>query len=550
MIIKPDHSKKTHNEDENMLAGSYPLCRIRLLCFMVFFLSTVVFEGVPLGYAFWPDSGEVKTAGDAIKPVNHPDRDADTLRELTEEAKNLAIAGNVKQAIDKYTEIINRNPKDPVMYFERGTLYYRRVITRPAQDAPRTISQAVESTASQPQTEPPPAEDPLDGTVALCGLALNDFDQAITLNPNYAIFFYMRGVLLTVEACPHRNLEAAVADFDQALKLNPANAAFYQERGSTRGKLKQFDQALKDIDQAILIEPNNYHFFYEKGLILEKMGKPTEAAENYMWALTFAPPDQMEAFLSALKTVRNNDPRIFMADLNTLIAKRPAISSLYAYRGMLFADGKKWQNAIDDFSTALLLQSGDRDLYYSRGKVFYAAGKNAEALKDFQMSCRLNHAAACNYIKIMGKEMTLDDRWVPFWYSKDNRKYFYDRKHLKTQEGNHRVVRVRVESNVTGEENPAGPDQTKSGDDQGGYTLEWWEFKCSSSQMRISRLSRLNTDDQVTESYPEFEKHFRSISPESISGKLVRIACGKSGNKAPRRKPASASRQEKPIFSP
>ncbi len=547
MTTKPDH--RNVRKDGNMLSELLSLRLIRRLFFMMCLISMAVLFDFTRSYAFWSDAGNMEMAREPVKSGIVSKSDSDLLREIVEEAKNQAAAGNLKQAIDKYSDAIDRSPKDPVLYFERGTLHYRQAIAQPLPEAPKNMVPPDESTAPQPATEPPSVSDPLSSTTAQCGLALNDFDQAIALNPNYAIFFYMRGVLLSADACPHRNLEAAVAEFDQALKLNPGNAAFYQERGSVRGKLKQFDRAMKDIDQAILIEPNNYYFFYEKGLLQEQMGKAAEAADNYIQALTFASPDQMSPFISALKKVRNNNPHLLMADLNALIAKRPAVAIFYAQRAMLFADGKKREKAIEDFSTALLLKSGDRDLHFGRGKMFYEEGKNAEALKDFQTSCLMNHDAACHYVKIVEKEAARDDRWVSFWHSRDNRKYFYDRKHLKTQEGNRKLVRVRIEADDLEAEHSPATDHTEAEADRSTYTLEWWEFKCSSSQLRISKHSRLSPDDQVIESIPEFEKTFRSVSPESASGKLARIVCGKAGKKDATRKPLS-SRQDKPLFSP
>ena len=547
MTVKTVHSNVRKAED--MLSELLSLRLIRRLLFMVCLISLAVLFDFTKSHAFWSAAGNMETVREPVKSGKVSKSDSDMLREIVEEAKNQAAAGNLKQAIDKYTDAIDRSPKDPVLYFERGTLHYRKAIAQPLPEAPKTTVPPNESTVPQPVTEPPPVRDPLSGTTAQCGLALNDFDQAIALNPNYAIFFYMRGVLLSADACPHRNLEAAVADFDQALRLSPANAAFYQERGNVRWKLKQFDQAMKDIDQAILIEPNNYYFFYEKGLIQEQMGKPEAAAENYMQALMFAPSDQMPPFIAALKKVRNNNTRILIADFSVLIKKRPAVSAFYVQRGMFFGENKKWDSALEDFSTALSLQSDDRDLHFSRGKLFLEAGKRAEALKDFQKACHLNHTDACRYVKIVEREVARDDRWVFFWRSQDNRKYFYDGKHLKTQAGNRKLARVRIEfDDLEAEYSPAA-DHTEAKGDRNGHTLEWWEFKCSSLHLRISKHSRLSPDDQVIESFPEFEKTFRPVSPESVSGKLARIVCGKAGKKDSTRKPLS-SRQDKPLISP
>ena len=48
--------------------------------------------------------------------------------------------------------------------------------------------------------------------------AIQDFDQAIKLNPNYAIAFYNRGNAYRLKGQHDR----AIQDLDQAIKLNPS----------------------------------------------------------------------------------------------------------------------------------------------------------------------------------------------------------------------------------------------------------------------------------------------------------------------------------------
>lgn len=419
----------------------------------------------------------------------------------------------------------------------------------PSEKLKAVIPPSAVSVDSQLEPKSPPDTQPLTGGVDPCELALADFNQAIALNPNYGIFYYMRGVLLATDSCSLWNLERAVADYDQAIRLSPSNAAYYQERGNARVKLKQYGQAINDIDRAILIEPMNYYFYYEKGLVQEKMGRSEDAADSIKRALELAPADQLELFIAALERVRNGISRALIADYTFLIAKRPTVSSFYVQRGLLYGDKKRFTSAVDDLSTALSFQKDNGDLYFTRGKLFYEAGKKADALRDFRASCRLHQPAGCHYSKILETEIVRGDRWVFFWYSRDNRQYFYDRAHLKTQSGSVKVVRVRIEADDSGGRNLVDRDKMSTGKDWGGHTLEWWEFDCPRSEFRISKRKRFDGNGQVIASYPDFEMVYRPVFPGGISEKLLGIVCSK-GEKRGTTKKWVQVRQGVPIFSP
>ncbi|MEK9149008.1 MAG: tetratricopeptide repeat protein, partial [Candidatus Desantisbacteria bacterium] len=76
--------------------------------------------------------------------------------------------------------------------------------------------------------------------------ALADYDQAINLNPNYALAYYNRGNAKSAL----KDYPGALADYDQAINLNPNYALAYYNRGNAKSALKDYPGALADYDQA------------------------------------------------------------------------------------------------------------------------------------------------------------------------------------------------------------------------------------------------------------------------------------------------------------
>ena len=68
--------------------------------------------------------------------------------------------------------------------------------------------------------------------------AINDFDEAIALNPNYAEAYQnLGGVYLISE-----EFEKAIANFDKALELDPNNALAHQYRERAIQRLQEQTQ--------------------------------------------------------------------------------------------------------------------------------------------------------------------------------------------------------------------------------------------------------------------------------------------------------------------
>jgi tetratricopeptide (TPR) repeat protein len=500
------------------------------VCALVFLILTF-YSGVGTVQAFSSDLFNMLRPTGTIAPNNVSENGGGSFEEMLAMAKKLAAEGKYADAIAGVNDAIERNPGDAVLYFERGSLYYYLMLS----EMPDTVNAEMSSPAWETDLQPGSAEslgnERRTVFVDRCDRALADLNQAIALKTNYAVFYYMRGMLFSSNFCAQRNLWKAIADYDRALGIDTANAVYHLERGRAWAKLSHYREAVSNIDRAIRLEPGNYYLYYEKGLIREKEQWFPEAAESYKAALELAPPDRLTLFSQALSRARKGNCRDLIADYTELIVRRPAMSVFYINRALCYGDQKKYAKAVGDISTALNLQNDRRDLYFTRGKLLYDKGNRMDALKDFETSCKEALPAACYYRNALRREMARGERWVPFWYSRNNRKYFYDRQHLKTQGGSFKVARVRIEADDSGEENPAGTDNTVSGKERGDYTLEKWEFNCPGAQIRISMEKRLDRDGQIIAPQPALEKAFRPVSPGGFSDKLYQIVCRQGENK-------------------
>ena len=82
--------------------------------------------------------------------------------------------------------------------------------------------------------------------------AIEDYDQAIKLNPKLAIAFFNRGTAYSDKG----RHERAIQDFDQAIKLDPSDADYFYERSLAKAKKGDTAGADADLAAARRIDPN------------------------------------------------------------------------------------------------------------------------------------------------------------------------------------------------------------------------------------------------------------------------------------------------------
>lgn len=81
--------------------------------------------------------------------------------------------------------------------------------------------------------------------------AIEDFDQAVKINPGLATAYVNRGLVREKSGEPER----AIADYDEAIELDPDLARAYHNRGVAYLRLGRHARAIRDYDEALRIDP-------------------------------------------------------------------------------------------------------------------------------------------------------------------------------------------------------------------------------------------------------------------------------------------------------
>jgi len=83
-------------------------------------------------------------------------------------------------------------------------------------------------------------------------------------------------------------LERGIEDFDEAIRLDPQYAKAYNNRGLTYCDLGQFERGIEHYDEAIRLDPQHAEAYYNRGLTYSYLGKKSVAIADFEKFITLS----------------------------------------------------------------------------------------------------------------------------------------------------------------------------------------------------------------------------------------------------------------------
>jgi tetratricopeptide (TPR) repeat protein len=115
--------------------------------------------------------------------------------------------------------------------------------------------------------------------------AIADFNEAIRLDPKYALAFHQRGNAYGRKGDSDR----AIADLDEAIRLNPQYADSFVERGNAYLRKGDQDRAIADYTEAIRLYPTYAIAFNNRGLVYQRKADNDRALADFNEAIRLDP---------------------------------------------------------------------------------------------------------------------------------------------------------------------------------------------------------------------------------------------------------------------
>ncbi|MCZ8224681.1 MAG: tetratricopeptide repeat protein [Microcystis sp. LE19-84.1B] len=225
-------------------------------------------------------------------------------------------------------------------------------------------------------------------------LALDEYNQAIEINPNYAMAYYNRGVLYYDQ----KKYELALADWNKAIELNRNFTEAYNNRGVLYQNQKKYELALADYDKAIELNRNFAMAYYNRGSLYDDQKKYDLALSDYDKAIEINPNLALAYNNRGVLYDDQQKYELALADYNQAIKLNPNYANAYYNRGLLYIDLQKYELALADWNKAIKINPNDADAYYNRGLLHRDLRKYDLALSDFSKAIEINPNLAQAYL--------------------------------------------------------------------------------------------------------------------------------------------------------
>ena len=192
-------------------------------------------------------------------------------------------------AIEAYTSAIALDPNYAAAYNNRGAVYAKNSLIKALLDKNKNprIADVYKNNADEDYDR-----------------AIEDYNKAIALDPNYADAYNNRGAVYAknslIKALLDKNknpriadvyknnadedYDRAIEDYNKAIALDPNYALAYARRGSAYDNKGQYDRAIEDYNKAIALDPNYAAAYNNRGLAYYKKGNMGRAISDFQKA--------------------------------------------------------------------------------------------------------------------------------------------------------------------------------------------------------------------------------------------------------------------------
>jgi len=287
--------------------------------------------------------------------------------------------GDHKDAVSDFTKAIQLSPHDSTSYRSRGHAkesmndfkgaiedYSQAIKLNPGDDFAYTFRGALENQLNQYQ------------------LAISDLTKGIGLNPS-ANKYLLRGRIYLDRNRP----QDAIQDFNQALLLNPDEALALRLRGQANASLKNYKGAIDDFTHSIALKPDSSDAYYDRASSKFDIADFAGAIDDYSQSISLNERNPLAYNMRGLLYERTKRHQDAVSDWEKYINLRPNEAVGYEHRGANLSDLGRYKEAIADCTKAIGLDRNSADSYSTRGSAYIQSGNARSAVNDFTQALKL-----------------------------------------------------------------------------------------------------------------------------------------------------------------
>jgi len=191
--------------------------------------------------------------------------------------------------------------------------------------------------------------------------AIQDYDQAIRLNPKDMSAYYSRGGAYNKKG----NYDRAIQDLNEAIRLNPNDKSAYVVRGDTYKEKRDYDRAIQDFNEVIHLDPTDARAYSDRGSANIGKDDYDHAIQDYDQAIRLRPNDMFDYYGRGNAYYNKGDYDHAIQDYNESIRLYPNYALTYEKRGDAYFVQSNLTAAITDFEHAISTAPSSRPAVFA-----------------------------------------------------------------------------------------------------------------------------------------------------------------------------------------
>ncbi len=239
--------------------------------------------------------------------------------------------------------------------------------------------------------------------------AINDYNQAIQLNPGFAEAYYQRGRTYAIWGRLSHNRadeQKAIADLQQAIRLMPNDRRINLIRSRIYMIQGDYRRALPEANEGIRRNPESHEAYTQRGHVYSRMDDVKKSVADFSQSIRLN-PNHADAYCGrgGMYTEHGN-PQAAIADYSKAIELNPLFDLAYYNRGVTRDDLGDTRGTIADYNDSLRLNPHLVDAYVNRGTNRHELGDTDGAIEDFLAALRIdpNHQMAQRNLDILRRQ--------------------------------------------------------------------------------------------------------------------------------------------------
>lgn len=218
-----------------------------------------------------------------------------------------------------------------------------------------------------------------------CPLAIKNFTEAITLNPDSEYYYSRRGECYRMLG----QFDKAIEDLDEAIRRNPQSDFAYASRGSAYWQKGQVDLVLRDLDEALRLNEKSAWAYLTRGGFHQQNGDCGKAVSDLTKAISLLPDNkysQLEyGYINrSYAHVCQNNVEKAISDLNYVLKINPNSIEALDQRLSIYFQKKEFTNALADSLRLIKLNPKEAEKYYFlRSQIYWQQMSFSNAIEEF-----------------------------------------------------------------------------------------------------------------------------------------------------------------------